>query len=54
MVKPFMSKKLRDRVSLHDKDTAAMLAEAGLDPKDVPPEYGGTLQGFDYGWHLKG
>ena len=33
---------------------AAMLAEAGLDPKDVPPEYGGTLQGFDYGWHLKG
>ena len=54
LVKAFMSKKLRDRVSLHDKDTAAMLAEAGLDPKDVPPEYGGTLQGFDYGWHLKG
>jgi len=54
MVKPFMSKKLRDRVALFGSDTAAMLAAAGLRPDQVPPEYGGTLEGFDPAWYLRG
>ena len=53
MVKPFMSKKLRSRVALYGSDTAAMLAAAGLSPDQVPPEYGGTLQGFDPAWYLR-
>lgn len=52
LVKPFMSKKLRDRVRLYGRDTAAMLADAGLTPEQIPPEYGGTLQGFDPSWYL--
>ena len=53
MVKPFMSTKLRERVALFGADTKGMLATAGLKPEQVPPEYGGTLQGFDAAWYLK-
>jgi len=53
MVKPFMSAKLRERVALFGADTSGMLAAAGLTPEQLPPEYGGTLQGFDTAWHLK-
>ena len=53
LVKPFMPKKLRERTHLYGEDTAAMLAAAGLRPEQVPPEYGGTLQGFDPAWYLK-
>lgn len=52
IVKPFLSKKLRDRINLYGRDTDAMLADAGLTPDQVPPEYGGTLQGFDPSWYL--
>ena len=54
LVKPFMSAKLRVRTHLYGEDTAAMLAAAGLQPEQVPPEYGGTLAGFDPAWYLKG
>jgi len=54
LVKPFMSKKLRERTRLFGQDTAAMLTAAGLRPEQVPPEYGGTLGGFDPAWYLKG
>ena len=53
LVKPFMPKKLRERTHLYGNDTAKMLSEAGLSPKDVPPEYGGTLKGFDPAWFLR-
>lgn len=53
MVKPFMKKKLRDRVELFDQDGAALLQSAGLRPEQVPVEYGGTMEGFDPSWHLK-
>jgi len=53
MVKPFMSRKLRDRVQLFGDDTSAMLEAAGLTAEQVPPEYGGCLKGFDPAWHLK-
>jgi len=53
MVKPFMSDKLRRRIALFGADTRGMLAAAGLKPEQVPPEYGGTLQGFDAAWHMK-
>jgi lysyl-tRNA synthetase class II len=33
--------------------TEALMKHAGLTPEQVPPEYGGTLEGFDYCWHLK-
>lgn len=53
IARPFMSKKLRSRVTLFGKDTAAMLMEAGLAPEQVPPLFGGTLQGWEPNWHLK-
>lgn len=53
LVKPFMSKKLRERTHLYGKDTARMLTDAGLTPEQVPPEYGGTLEGFEPAWYLK-
>ena len=53
LVKPFMSRKLRERTHLYGKDTAKMLADAGLQPEQVPPEYGGTLEGYDPAWFLK-
>ena len=53
LVKPFMPQKLRERTHLYGKDTAAMLAAAGLQPEQVPPEYGGTLADFDPAWYLK-
>ena len=34
------------------KDTATMLAEAGLSREQVPPEYGGTMQDFDPAWFV--
>ena len=52
LVKPFMSRKLKERTHLYGEDTATMLAEAGLQPEQVPPEYGGTLQGFDPAWFI--
>ena len=52
LVKPFMSKKLKERTHLYGDDTATMLADAGLQPDQVPPEYGGTLQGFDPAWYI--
>ena len=52
LVKPFMSKKLRERTHLYGGDTARMLVEAGLSPEAVPPEYGGTLEDFDPAWWL--
>ena len=52
LVKPFMSKKLRERTHLYGGDTARMLVEAGLSPEAVPPEYGGTLKDFDPAWWL--
>mmetsp|Transcript_76716 Transcript_76716/g.152084 ORF Transcript_76716/g.152084 Transcript_76716/m.152084 type:complete len:275 (-) Transcript_76716:209-1033(-) len=54
LVKPFMSKKLRERTHLYGQDTAAMLAAAGLQPEQVPLEYGGTLADFDPAWYLRG
>lgn len=53
MARPFMSKKMRDRVALFGDDTAAMLGAAGLLPEQVPPEYGGTLGGFDTAWYVR-
>jgi hypothetical protein len=53
LTRPFMPRKLRERVYLFGEDTSAMLEAAGLTPEQVPPEYGGTLEGFDYCWHLK-
>ena len=52
MVKPFMKKKLRDRVEIYDKDTANMLDSAGLKPEQVPPAFGGTLD-LDHSWYVK-
>ena len=52
LVKPFMSKKLRERTHLYGGDTTRMLVEAGLSPEAVPPEYGGTLEDFDPAWWL--
>ena len=53
MVKPFMSKKLKERVYLFGDDVGAMLVAAGLTADQVPPRFGGTLEGFDYAWHLR-
>lgn len=53
MTKPFMSKKLKERVYLFGDDVAAMLAAAGLTPEQIPPRFGGTLENFDYAWHLR-
>ena len=53
LVKPFVPKKLRERTHLYGTDTAAMLAAAGLDAAQVPPEYGGTLADFDPAWYLQ-
>jgi hypothetical protein len=53
LVKPFMPRKLRERTQLYGNDTAKMLSEAGLSPEHVPPEYGGTLEGFDPAWFLR-
>ena len=52
LVKPFMSRKLRERTNLYGADTAKMLAEAGLKAEHVPPAYGGTMEGFDPAWFL--
>eukprot|EP00615_Pteridomonas_danica_P003506 CAMPEP_0114345400 /NCGR_PEP_ID=MMETSP0101-20121206/12195_1 /TAXON_ID=38822 ORGANISM="Pteridomonas danica, Strain PT" /NCGR_SAMPLE_ID=MMETSP0101 /ASSEMBLY_ACC=CAM_ASM_000211 /LENGTH=81 /DNA_ID=CAMNT_0001481337 /DNA_START=659 /DNA_END=904 /DNA_ORIENTATION=- len=30
-----------------------MLKEAAVSPNQVPPEYGGTLEGFDSAWFLR-
>jgi hypothetical protein len=53
MVTPFMSKKLKERVYLFGDDVGAMLVAAGLTADQVPPRFGGTLDGFDYAWHLR-
>ena len=53
LVKPFMSKKLRERTHLFGSDTAKMLATAELAPEHVPPEFGGTLKDFDPAWFLR-
>lgn len=53
LVKPFMSKKLRERVRLYGSNVSDMLQAAGLRPEDVPELYGGTLQGWEPDWHLK-
>jgi len=53
LVRPFMSKKMKDRVALFGSDTDAMLAAAGLRPEQVPTMYGGTIEDFDPAWHLK-
>ncbi len=52
LARPFMSKKLKERTHLYGSNTAKMLEEAGLRPEQVPPPYGGTLQGFDPAWYL--
>ena len=53
IVSPFMSKKLRNRVYLFGDDVGAMLVSAGLTADQVPPRFGGTLEDFDYAWHLR-
>jgi len=53
LVRPFMSRKLRDRVALFGSDTDAMIKAAGLRPEQVPVEYGGTLENFDPAWYLR-
>ncbi len=52
LARPFMSKKLKERTHLYGSNTPKMLEEAGLSPEQVPPQYGGTLQGFDPAWYL--
>jgi hypothetical protein len=53
MVSLFMSKKLKERIYLFDDNVGAMLVAAGLTANQVPPRFGGILEGFDYAWHLQ-
>lgn len=45
IIKPFMKKKLRERIHLHGKDIAAL--HKVVDPANLPPRFGGTLA---YDW----
>jgi hypothetical protein len=44
LVRPFMKQKMKGRVHMHGKDTAAMLEASGLAAEQVPPNYGGALE----------
>ena len=54
LVRPFMSRKLRDRLKFFGSRQQDMLDAAGLRPEDVPELFGGAMQSWDPAWYLAG